>query len=540
MLTTEKPRTSIYCRLFSYSLAKIRQNKMPGSFSSPSLFRFAAMALFGLVAGTPLAFADNQPPSIVNGILTSAISETSIRVTWNKPWDDKGIAGYNIYRDGYYYDTSFNTNYIDKGAKAGTLHDYQISAFDFSANYSPLSAIASARAHGIAPPAPQFDPSNTGTAGANRPDKPYGLTASVNNGNSIKLTWLTPDSPNPVTGYNIHRDGTYITWVGGNEYNEDWIEWGRDYSYTVVAISDPEKFSDPSDPLIANTSAQDTPATAQTATVSVPEPQATTEPATQFTTQATTQPQTSAQSAVPDGYRLVFADEFRNNDLDGGKWNTSYRWGSTWIINGEKQFYVDQLTNPWFGYKPFSFDGEFMYITATPTPGYLWQNAIDQPYLSGTLTTYNKFNMKYGYVEMRAKLPKGRGLWSAFWLLHQHDDRQRPEIDVVEYIGHQPDLLYQTYHWVDGWNARRTPSYEAYGPDYSQDFHTYAVKWEPGVITWYVDGIARNQVVDSNVSSEEMYLLVNLAVGGWWPGDPDGSTQFPATMAVDYIRAYQR
>lgn len=538
MLIADTPLASIFCRLFSNTLA----TRSPGKADSRRYIpiKLSIIPIISLLAGIPLAIADNQPPSIVNGILTSAISETSIRVTWNKPWDDNGVAGYNIYRDGNYYDTSTGTNYIDKGAQAGTLHQYQISAFDFSANYSPLSAIAGARAHGIAPPAPQFDPSNTNTAGADRPNKPHSLASTVLNGNSIRLTWQTPDSPRPITGYNIHRDGVYITWVGGNEYNEPWIEWGKDYSYTVVAISEGEKFSDPSDPLIANTAGQNSTTTAQTQSAAEPDP------APQATTQQVTlpvaQPQTQSQpqSAVPDGYRLVFADEFRNNDIDGGKWNTSYRWGSTWIINSEKQFYVDQLTNPWFGYKPFSFDGEYMYITATPTPGYLWENAIGQPYLSGAMTTYNKFNMKYGYVEMRAKLPKGRGLWSAFWLLHHHDDRQRPEIDVVEYIGHQPDLLYQTYHWVDGWSARRTPSYEAFGPDYSQDFHTYAVKWEPGVITWYVDGVARNQVVDGNVSSEEMYLLVNLAVGGWWPGDPDGSTQFPATMAVDYIRAYQR
>ena len=100
--------------------------------------------------------------------------------------------------------------------------------------------------------------------------------------------------------------------------------------------------------------------------------------------------------------------------------------------------------------------------------------------------------------------------------------------------------MYQTYHWVDNWQARRTPSLEAHGPDYSQDFHTYSVLWEPGLIVWYVDGVERNRFSDGNVSNEEMYLLVNLAVGGWWPGNPDGSTRFPATMAVDYIRAYQR
>ncbi len=516
--------------------AKTGANKTLSRFSgkrrSPSArLCFLVLTLFALALKAPFAVADSQPPSIVNGIFTSAISETSIRVTWNRPWDDSGIAGYNVYRDGSYYDTVRETNYIDRNARPGTLHDYQITAFDFSANYSALSAIASAQASGVAPPAPQNDQSNNSNAGADRPDRPSNLSANVLNGNQIRLTWQTPNSPRRVTGYNIYRDGSYITWVGGNEYNESWIEWGRDYRYTVVAIDEQVKFSDPSDPLVVNTANGDV--------------------SNQNSNQAqTTQPQAeaaspasnsnSSTSSVPDGYRLVFAEEFQSGGLDGNKWNTSYRWGSTWIINSEKQFYVDQLTNPWFGYQPFSFDGEFMYINAIRTPDHLRGNAVNQPYLSGAMTTYNKFTMKYGYVEMRAKLPAGRGLWSAFWLLHHHDHLNRPEIDVVEYIGHQRSQVYQTYHWVDGWAARRTPSFETHGPDYSQDFHTYAVRWEPGTIIWYVDGVEQNRFDDGNVSNEEMYLLVNLAVGGWWPGDPDGSTQFPATMAVDYIRAYQR
>jgi beta-glucanase (GH16 family) len=139
---------------------------------------------------------------------------------------------------------------------------------------------------------------------------------------------------------------------------------------------------------------------------------------------------------------------------------------------------------------------------------------------------------------MRARLPKGRGLWPAFWLLHNQENGTRPEIDVVELIGDKPEVVYQTYHYFDNWNLRSTPSYQAWGPDYSQSFHTYGMKWEPGRISWYVDGRVTNTFSDSNVSSEDMYILVNLAVGGSWPGSPDGSTSFPARFAIDYIRAY--
>ena len=79
-----------------------------------------------LLLNAPVALADNQPPSTVNGIFTSAISDTSIRVTWNKPWDDTGIAGYNVYRDGGYYDTVRETNYIDRNANPGTFYDLSL------------------------------------------------------------------------------------------------------------------------------------------------------------------------------------------------------------------------------------------------------------------------------------------------------------------------------------------------------------------------------------------------------------------------------
>ena len=478
------------------------------------------------------AQADTQRPSIVNGINTAAISDTRIRVTWNRPWDDNGIAGYNIYRDGSYYSTATDTFFEDNNARPGELHDYQITAYDFSQNYSELSSIASARTNGsgasVAPPAPQFDQSNNNNAGADRPRSPTGLRSQILNGNSFRLNWDQAQGSRPITGFNIYRDGSYITTVPTTEFVEPRIDWGRDYNYTVVAIDNTVKFSDPSAPLTVNTANGNS---SQSSDNNQSQPQAQVQNDSSNNVRA---------SSVPDGYRMVFSDEFRGSSLDTGKWNSSYRWGPHWIINSEQQFYVDRINDPNFGHNPFSFDGEHLNITAQRTPDYLRSKASNQPYLSGALTTYNKFRMRYGYVEIRARLPRGQGLWPAFWLLHQHDNDRRPEIDVMEMLGHQPNLVYNTYHWVENGSARRSPSFEVWGPDYSQDYHTYGMQWEPGRITWFVDGEMRNQFLDGNVSWEEMYLLVNLAVGGWWPGNPNQETQFPATMSIDYIRAYQR
>lgn len=492
----------------------------------------ALIFLVSTLATVGTAQADTQRPSIVNGINTSVISDTRIRLSWNRPWDDNGIAGYNVYRDGSYYWTVTDTFYEDANARPGEQHDYQITAYDFSQNYSELSAVASARTTGsgtnVAPPAPQFDQSGNNNAGADRPNSPTGLRSQILNGNSFRLNWDQAQGSRQITGFNIYRDGSYITTVQTAEYVEPRIDWGRDYNYTVVAIDNTVKFSEPSAPLTVNTANGNS-------------SQGTDNNQNQQPAQVQNDAGNNARSSsVPDGYRMIFSDEFRGSNLDSGKWNSSYRWGPYWIINSEQQFYVDRINNPDFGHNPFSFDGEHLNITAQRTPDWLLSRASHQPYLSGALTTYNKFRMRYGYVEIRARLPRGQGLWPAFWLLHQHDNDRRPEIDVMEMLGHQPNLVYNTYHWVENGSARRSPSFEVWGPDYSQDYHTYGMQWEPGRISWFVDGELRNQFVDGNVSWEEMYLLVNLAVGGWWPGNPNQETQFPATMSIDYIRAYQR
>lgn len=498
--------------------------------------RFAVLLLCAPLLLSPFssATADNQPPSIVNGIYATAIGNEAVRINWNQPWDDQRVDGYNIYRNDLYYATAFETYFVDNNISAGNEYRYQIVAFDSARNYSGHSSVAIVQTSGtsVAPPAPENSPVQNQNSGADRPLKPSGMWIRNIHGNSLELHWQEPASNRPIGGYNIYRDDAYLTTVLGTSYTENGISWGVNYNYRVVAFDDTGRFSDPSDVITGNTAGSDQTQNNQLLNDQAPSQQSQNQPS---------QVESATDNAPHlDGYRLVFADEFRGNSLDYSKWNTSYRWGAGWIINNEQQYYVDHRADPNFGYNPFQFDGEHLTISAIPTPEHLRAKAAWQPYLSGALTTYNKFKMKYGYVEMRAKLPRGRGLWSAFWLLHQHDNDRRPEIDVVEHIGHQPDLVYNTYHWQEGWNHRRTPSFEVWGPDYSQGFHTFAVKWEPGLIIWYVDGAEKHRLQDGNVSWEEMYLLANLAVGGWWPGNPDGTTSFPAKLSIDYIRAYQR
>ncbi|MEE9334954.1 MAG: glycoside hydrolase family 16 protein [Granulosicoccaceae bacterium] len=468
----------------------------------------------GLVSGS--AMADLQKPSRPDGVNAQAINSSSVRVSWNQSWDNVGVEGYNIYRNNQYYLTVFSTNYIDYEVANNGHYEYAIVAFDAAKNYTILSDKAAVTV-GDNNNQPAAAPTNNNQ----NLTKPSALRSTVKNGNEAIVYWTAPQGN--VKGYNVYRDGGYLASTSNTEFNDTQLSWGQDHRYHIVAYSHSNTYSERSAELLVNTA---------NTIRSADRIQSERAPLSDSPVQQS--------GGVPAGYHQVFADEFQQYSLDSNKWNSQYRWGPWLTINDEKQFYVNSINSPDFGHSPFEFDGENMTISAVRTPEHLQSSANWKPYLSGVLTTYNKFKMKYGYVEIRAKLPKGKGLWSAFWLLHNNEYNNRPEIDIVEYIGDKPNVAYNTYHYYENGNLKSSPTMEASGPDYSQEFHTYAIKWEPGLITWYVDGVERNTYQNGNASWEEMYLLVNLAVGGAWAGDPDGSTQLPARLTIDYIRAYQK
>ena len=280
---------------------------------------------------------------------------------------------------------------------------------------------------------------------------------------------------------------------------------------------------------------------------------------------------------LDENYTLVFEDNFSGSQLDPSKWDTALIWGPYFPINQEEQMYVDTLgMHSGESHSPFEFTGSTLKINATAVsdsvpvperPDFLFsdgsRNPIWEPndyseyrfnpeyqeenvnYLSGIITSYDSFKMTHGYVETRAKVPGGRGLWPAFWLLTTHYVEDVPEIDVMEFLGQDKDTLYNTYHYFDiedNYRKISTPSFQVFADDWTQDFHTFGMAWSPNEIIWYVDGEETHRVTDSDyiIANQAMYLIANLAVGGNWPGSPDASTQFPATFEIDYIRAYER
>ncbi len=240
--------------------------------------------------------------------------------------------------------------------------------------------------------------------------------------------------------------------------------------------------------------------------------------------------------------RLVFDEEFNSLSLvspsnPNGVWNATYADGShTLPSNGEQEYYVDPATQPSLGVNPFSVNNGVLTITANPTPHGILSQVGNLPYTSGVLTTNGTFAQTYGVFEMRAELPAGQGMWPAFWLLPA-DHQWPPEIDVVEMLGNQINTDYTTVHsnyLSGGQSGQGNPVANT-----TTGYHTYAVDWEPNTITFYFDGQQVYQVATpADLKNQPMYVLANLAVGGYWPGDPNSGTHFPAGMNIDWIRAY--
>lgn len=240
------------------------------------------------------------------------------------------------------------------------------------------------------------------------------------------------------------------------------------------------------------------------------------------------------------GWKLVFEDTFEEKDLDKRRWTTCYWWaldGCTNLGNNELQWYQKQNISVENG--NLILEGRKQAVRT---------NEGDYKFTSGMVTTgriksvkqsRTRFGFKYGYVEVRAKIPAGKGLWPAVWLLPT-TLISTPEIDLMEVLGHKPDQLEMHYHYRE--NAEKISiGNDMIVGDLSQDWHLFAIDWRPDAIIWYLDDKEIWRFEDDKIiSNEEMYLLINLAIGGDWPGPPNSETNFPARFLIDHVKIWQR
>jgi beta-glucanase (GH16 family) len=242
---------------------------------------------------------------------------------------------------------------------------------------------------------------------------------------------------------------------------------------------------------------------------------------------------------APTGGSMTFDEEFQV--LDPLKYNTAYHWGARWLNDGEQQAYVDPLytgsANVPLGLNPFSVVDGGLRIRAAIADAAMIPYLGGQKYTSGILTTYSSFTQLYGYFEIRAKFPAGKGYWPAFWMIPKGVMPKPPEIDIVEALGDQLTSLFVTSHWNEQSEAK-SKGFDITVPDMSADFHRYGALWTDTQIAWYFDGKRVAYTTTPPDLHSPMYLLLNLAVGGTWPGSPNSATKFPGDMIVTYIRAY--
>jgi beta-glucanase (GH16 family) len=239
-------------------------------------------------------------------------------------------------------------------------------------------------------------------------------------------------------------------------------------------------------------------------------------------------------------YTLVWADEFNNGTLDNTAWTNqngdgcpdNCGWG-----NNEQEYYTDRPDNIFFQ------DGNLVIEAKKESMG-------GKPYTSSKILTRGKKSFKFGRIDIRAQLPKGKGIWPAFWLLPQNNVfggwPSSGEIDIMEMIGHLPANTYGTVHYGPGpGSIHLGGSYTLPSGIFNDKFHVFSLEWKQDQVKWYVDGALYYTVNKADIGNnnwpfnEEFFLIFNMAVGGNWPGNPDATTDFPQWLVVDYVRWYQ-
>lgn len=236
---------------------------------------------------------------------------------------------------------------------------------------------------------------------------------------------------------------------------------------------------------------------------------------------------------------LVFADEFDVNGAPNPEvWAFDLGTGSNGWGNNELQNYTNRPEN-------VIVQNGYLIITARQ------EQYQGSAFTSARIKTQNLFSQKYGRFEARVKLPLGKGLWPAFWMLGSNFDQvgwpQCGEIDIMEYLGNKPTEVFGTIHGPGFAGAESISKFYSLPTGrFDTDFHVFGVEWTESYINWYVDDVLYSQKTRKQVEQEggewvfnnDFFMILNIAVGGNLPGSPDANTMFPQRMLVDYVRVY--
>ena len=234
--------------------------------------------------------------------------------------------------------------------------------------------------------------------------------------------------------------------------------------------------------------------------------------------------------AIP-GWTLVWNDEFSGVMVDPAKWE--YEVNGDGGGNNELQYYTSRSQNSYI-------DSGALVIEARK------EDYLGKGYTSARMRTKLKGDWTYGRFDIRAKLPYGQGLWPAIWMLPTDSEYGgwplSGEIDIMELLGQETDKVYGTIHFASGTGAHQQSggSMTLAKGTFAEDYHTFTVVWDTAGITWYVDGVNYFTTAHQKPFDKRFHILLNVAVGGDWPGSPDAFTTFPQKMYVDYVRVYTK
>jgi beta-glucanase (GH16 family) len=254
----------------------------------------------------------------------------------------------------------------------------------------------------------------------------------------------------------------------------------------------------------------------------------------------------TAAPTKSNGWKLVWSDEFNGPNgsaVDRTKW--VFETGGDGWGNQELESYTDRIENA------SVHDGNL--VIQAVEGKYTGSDGIARNFTSARLKSFGKFSQTYGRFEARIKIPSGQGMWPAFWMLGDDVDKNGwpacGEIDIMENVGKEPTIIHGSIHgpgYIYG--AGIEAPYTLPGKKhFADDFHVFAIEWDPDSVSFFVDGdrYARRTRADLQpgwkwVFDKPFFLILNSAVGGDWPGNPDATTVFPRSMLVDYVRVYQR
>lgn len=536
------------------------------------------------------------------------VGQSLVKWQWNRV---PGAVNYQVSIDGGYVGLTRDPQYYSRNLWAGD-HSLTVQAIDANGAYSSrtptVKIVVSGRYNSgsanrgfivgqeqsstqnnvVAPP----PVSANASGGFGTPQNPRGSEISSQ---TVKWEW---NSVSGASKYDVTVDGNYAGATGETSFTSNNL-WNGEHSMTVKAVNASGTSSVQSATAKVNVTGNGNgQSSVAVAAVQSPAPAPPQSDANAANVQSLIDPASYNYSEVYEkpGFELAFSDEFNGNALNPYRWHSQLRWDGEYngeryeyrVINGEDQFYVNVLSPDQAhldqivpSYNPFQFDGSRLAIRAKKNPlknnnnkrafGSLSEMSSQQTFLSGAISTHEKFNQKYGYFEARIKIPSHVGTFPAFWLFHENrawEGTQRTEIDVMENLGHAPWYVYNSFHYFKNVSStyggdanflKPRPSGQIYtGTDYSEDYHVYAVNWQPGKVIWYIDGQQVSELNSDEVNYENLYLMLNLAMGGNWTNFPANSgglgrssnERFPTqndlnnfgnpALEIDYIRVYRR